>query len=298
MLRRFKQRAAEEFGPLAPRARPALITTEILQPAVSDHLKLNEEPDELAEEPHSSNCPEYRVAWYLLRDIAPHLIGIHSFADPELMECGSRCVIRQRTVEIRAVLNNFIDEQRREESLVAESPQEQSVVSEEPHTNLSGETDLLVSRFSRISSMSLQTLTSLVNFLNTQSVKVHLLVNNESFSSPTGDLRVKLPPSFMSNSGLRLSAQYNGSIIKVAVKLSDGLTELTPVETTWNNGDSAFTIDEDCASFDGDYDLGTEFYSENEECTDPVYSDSETEESDYEDKKVCVQTPLKFAHST
>jgi hypothetical protein len=214
------------------------------------------------------------------------------------MECGSRCVIRQRTVEIRAVLNNFIDEQRREESLVAESPQEQSVVSEEPHTNLSGETDLLVSRFSRISSMSLQTLTSLVNFLNTQSVKVHLLVNNESFSSPTGDLRVKLPPSFMSNSGLRLSAQYNGSIIKVAVKLSDGLTELTPVETTWNNGDSAFTIDEDCASFDGDYDLGTEFYSENEECTDPVYSDSETEESDYEDKKVCVQTPLKFAHST
>jgi hypothetical protein len=174
MLRRFKQRAAEEFGPLAPRARPALITTEILQPAVSDHLKLNEEPDELAEEPHSSNCPEYRVAWYLLRDIAPHLIGIHSFADPGLMECGSRCVIRQRTVEIRAVLNNFIDEQRREESLVAESPQEQSVVSEEPHTNLSGETDLLVSRFSKMSSM---TLNSCAGVFKRTSTTSSLLVN-------------------------------------------------------------------------------------------------------------------------
>jgi hypothetical protein len=97
MLRRFKQRAAEEFGPLAPRARPALITTE-------------------------SKCQEYRVAFDLIQTF-PN-VRIDAFLHPDRLEqVGSRQIIADRTAEIRAALNKLRNEQRRAESLIAESPQ-------------------------------------------------------------------------------------------------------------------------------------------------------------------------------
>lgn len=101
--------------------------------------------------------------------------------------------------------------------------------------------------------MSLQTLTSLVNFFNTQPVSAA----NDS----------ACPDSVLVVDSLRgepvdlhkLEAERNGSTIKVVVKLNNLLNESAPIETTRNNEDSeekkvrTILFDQHCSLSNTDY---------------------------------------------
>lgn len=84
-----------------------------------------------------SNSRRYKVLYGLVIARAPHLKA--QLLPPQWVETKA---LRQEVTaclrQIEAVWEQLENEQRREESLAAESPLEQPAVSEEPHANLSG----------------------------------------------------------------------------------------------------------------------------------------------------------------